>query len=288
MFVQGSRAALGPWGVSRVSKPPVLGAASGFAIDRAPASVLPIYTDWQNNATHGYNQSDTNDSAHAGHLPIRRADVRRRPRPARTRSASASQAAEALFDRRGYANTTMEQIVRALGVTALHVYYYFHNKQEIFETLSAARQACFTVMDSPGRPPRCACESHRGHRAAGSAPPSNTTRRPSSRTTSLRSTGPSTWQCRKKLANHFCERLCALMEEEARADGMLDFKGNAPDRAGRLQPAGLSPLVPARRAPVATGGGARTHATGLARAGPAHGAPKAARSTPQPPTETSP
>ena len=60
------------------------------------------------------------------------------------------QAAEALFDRQGYANTTMEQIVQQLGVTKPYVYYYFHNKQEIFETLCwRPSVACFTAMDFP-------------------------------------------------------------------------------------------------------------------------------------------
>ena len=44
----------------------------------------------------------------------------------------------------------MEQIVGALGVTKPYVYYYFHNKQEIFETLSwRPTVACFTAMDFP-------------------------------------------------------------------------------------------------------------------------------------------
>ena len=60
------------------------------------------------------------------------------------------QAAEVLFDRQGYANTTMEQIVQQLGVTKPYVYYYFHNKQEIFETLCwRPSVACFTAMDFP-------------------------------------------------------------------------------------------------------------------------------------------
>ena len=57
-------------------------------------------------------------------------------------------AAEVLFDRQGYASTTIEQIVQALGVTKPFVYYYFRNKQEIFETLCwRPTQACFTVLD---------------------------------------------------------------------------------------------------------------------------------------------
>lgn len=57
-------------------------------------------------------------------------------------------AAEVLFDRQGYASTTIEQIVQALGVTKPFVYYYFRNKQEIFETLCwPPTEACFTVLD---------------------------------------------------------------------------------------------------------------------------------------------
>lgn len=49
----------------------------------------------------------------------------------------------------------MEQIVTALGMTKPFVYYYFRNKQEIFETLSwAPTVACFTSMDFPEDDPR--------------------------------------------------------------------------------------------------------------------------------------
>ena len=43
----------------------------------------------------------------------------------------------------------MEQIVQQLGVTKPYVYYYFHNKREIFETVLAPSVACFTAMDFP-------------------------------------------------------------------------------------------------------------------------------------------
>jgi AcrR family transcriptional regulator len=59
-------------------------------------------------------------------------------------------AAEGLFFAQGYANTTMNQIVEALDVTKPFVYYYFHNKLEIFETLSwRASVACLVAMDFP-------------------------------------------------------------------------------------------------------------------------------------------
>jgi AcrR family transcriptional regulator len=57
-------------------------------------------------------------------------------------------AACVLFDQQGYTNTTIEQIVQALGVTKPFVYYYFRNKQEIFESLCwPPTEACFTVLD---------------------------------------------------------------------------------------------------------------------------------------------
>ncbi|MEB0284841.1 helix-turn-helix domain-containing protein, partial [Sphingomonas sp. 10B4] len=60
------------------------------------------------------------------------------------------QVAAQLFADQGYANTTMAQIVRALGVTKPFVYYYFRDKQEIFETLSWRPAVdCLTAMDFP-------------------------------------------------------------------------------------------------------------------------------------------
>jgi hypothetical protein len=59
-------------------------------------------------------------------------------------------AAERLFDRQGYAGTTIDQIVGELGVTKPFVYYYFHNKLDIFETLSWKPTVdALTVLDFP-------------------------------------------------------------------------------------------------------------------------------------------
>jgi AcrR family transcriptional regulator len=56
--------------------------------------------------------------------------------------------AEALFHAQGYERTTLAQIAERLGVTKPYLYYYFHNKQHIFETLSwAPAVACFGVLD---------------------------------------------------------------------------------------------------------------------------------------------
>ena len=134
------------------------------------------------------------------------------------------QAAEVLFDRQSYAKTTMEQIVQQLGVTKPYVYYYFRNKQEIFETLCwRPSVACFTAMDFPEDDHRPAhvqvtegierlIRATIEHHPAAFFP----YREP-------QVFRPEYLVMQKKLANHFYERLCALMEE-ARADGMLDFK----------------------------------------------------------------
>ena len=134
------------------------------------------------------------------------------------------QAAEVLFDRQGYAKTTMEQIVQQLGVTKPYVYYYFRNKQEIFETLCwRPSVACFTAMDFPEDDHRPAhvqvtegierlIRATIEHHPAAFFP----YREP-------QVFRPEYLAMQKKLANHFYDRMCALMEE-ARADGMLDFK----------------------------------------------------------------
>lgn len=134
------------------------------------------------------------------------------------------QAAEALFDTQGYANTTMEQIVQQLGVTKPYVYYYFHNKQEIYETLCwRPAVACFTAMDFAEDDTRPAhvkvaegierlIRATIEHHPAAFFP----YREP-------QVFRPEYLAMQKKLANHFYDRMCALMEQ-ARADGMLDFK----------------------------------------------------------------
>lgn len=55
--------------------------------------------------------------------------------------------AEDLFFRKGYAGTTIADIVDELGVTKPYLYYYFNNKNEIFETLCwRSSVACLTSM----------------------------------------------------------------------------------------------------------------------------------------------
>lgn len=132
-------------------------------------------------------------------------------------------AAEGLFAAQGYANTTMEQIVRALGVTKPYVYYYFHNKQEIFETLSwRPAVECFTSMDFAPDDQRPAhvkvteglerlIRTTIAHHPAAFFP----YREP-------QVYRPEYLAAQKKLANHFYDQLCALLEQ-GRRDGMFDF-----------------------------------------------------------------
>ena len=131
--------------------------------------------------------------------------------------------AERLFAAQGYANTTMAQIVRELGVSKPFVYYYFHNKQEIFETLSwRPAVACFTTMDFAPDDPRPAHVKvteglERLIRATITHYPAAffAYREP-------QVYRPEYLAAQKRLANHFYERLCSLLEQ-GRRDGRFDF-----------------------------------------------------------------
>ena len=133
-------------------------------------------------------------------------------------------AAEALFDRNGYANTTIEQIVQSLGVTKPFVYYYFRNKQEIFETLCwAPTEACFTVLDFAADDPRPAHEkavdglqrliaATIAHYPAGFFP----YREP-------QAFSPAYLKASRAVAQKFYGDLCELLEQ-GRASGHFDFR----------------------------------------------------------------
>ena len=134
------------------------------------------------------------------------------------------QAAAQLFASQGYANTTMAQIVRALDVTKPFVYYYFRDKQEIFETLSWQPAVdCFTSLDFAEGDPRPAVDKVKegierliratvAHHPCAFFP----YREP-------QVYRPEYIAAQKKLAHHFYDRLCPLLEE-ARRDGDLDFR----------------------------------------------------------------
>lgn len=133
------------------------------------------------------------------------------------------QAAAQLFAAQGYANTTMAQIVRALDVTKPFVYYYFRDKQEIFETLSWRPAVdCFTSLDFAEDDARRAVDKvkdgiERLIRATIAHHPCAffAYREP-------QVYRPEYIAAQKKLAHHFYDRLFPLLEE-ARRDGDLDF-----------------------------------------------------------------
>lgn len=134
------------------------------------------------------------------------------------------QAAARLFAAQGYANTTMAQIVRALDVTKPFVYYYFRDKQEIFETLSWRPTVdCLTTMDFAPDDARRAVEKvkegiERLIRATVAHHPCAFF--PYKEPQVYR---PEYRAAQQKLAHHFYDRLCALLEQ-ARRDGELDFR----------------------------------------------------------------
>jgi AcrR family transcriptional regulator len=130
--------------------------------------------------------------------------------------------AERLFHEQGYADTTMNQIVSALGVTKPYVYYYFRNKQEIFEVLTwQATVACLTVLDGPDQE----LPAHeRVARALEDLIRLTIEYHPSSffAFREPQAFRPEFAAELRRIANHFYTKLCALMEQ-ARADGTLEF-----------------------------------------------------------------
>lgn len=133
-------------------------------------------------------------------------------------------AAETLFDRHGYANTTMEHIVQALGVTKPFVYYYFRNKQEIFETLCwRPTVACFTVLDfadSDSRPAHEKALDGIQRLIAATITHYPAAFFPYREPQVFR---PEYQEASRQLANHFYEKLCLLLEA-GRASGHFDFR----------------------------------------------------------------
>jgi AcrR family transcriptional regulator len=132
-------------------------------------------------------------------------------------------AAEQLFAAQGYANTTMDQIVQALGVTKPFVYYYFGSKQEIFETLSwRPAVACFTVLDFAADDRRPAHQKviagiEQLIRATIEHYPSSFF--PAREPQAYR---PEYLEKQHELAEHFYARLCTLLEQ-GRDEGWFDF-----------------------------------------------------------------
>lgn len=73
--------------------------------------------------------------------------ARARPKPPAAKAPSKSErrraeivrAATALFDRQGYANTSLDDIARAVGIAREGIYYYFRNRAEILLSIIAPR-----------------------------------------------------------------------------------------------------------------------------------------------------
>jgi hypothetical protein len=166
------------------------------------------------------------------HKPAPADDVRLPRGNGRQRAATAAtnlqrerilQVATQLFAKQGYANTTMAQLVRSLGVTKPFVYYYFRDKQEIFETLSWPPAVdCLTSMDFATDDGRTAREKvvvgiERLIRATVAHHPAAffPYRDPQAYRPEYRA-------AQSRLAHHFYDRLCPLLEQ-ARRDGDLDF-----------------------------------------------------------------
>ena len=158
-------------------------------------------------------------SAAAARRPRQRA-----PTPGtQSRRETILKAAERLFFEQGYANTTIEQIVGELGVTKPVVYYYFHDKQQIFETL-AWRPAveCFTAMDfapDDERPAHVKLEAGLARLIEATVqhhPAAFLVYR------DPQACRPEYVAAQTELARHFYDRMCRLLEQ-GRRDGMLDF-----------------------------------------------------------------
>lgn len=132
--------------------------------------------------------------------------------------------AEDFFFRRGYAGTTIADIVGHLGVTKPFLYYYFSGKSDIFETLSwRASQACLTAMHCAPDDTRPAIEKLREglHRFAAA-----NIRHFKSGTFAYRDSAalsPAFMKKLRSLARRFYSELCMLLEQ-ARRDGDLDFE----------------------------------------------------------------
>lgn len=155
--------------------------------------------------------------------PVRKTAASQPPDPTHERKREQIlQAAEDLFFRKGYAGTTIADICERLGVTKPFLYYYFSNKNEIFEMLSwRASHACLTALhfDDDERP---AIDKLREglHRFAAA-----NIHHFKSGTFAYREASalqPAFTRKLKAMARRFYDELCALLEQ-ARADGELDF-----------------------------------------------------------------
>ena len=131
--------------------------------------------------------------------------------------------AEDLFNRHGFAGTTVDMICEELGVTKPFVYYYFRDKHAIVETLAwRASVACLTTMKFPPgdeRPAHVKLAEGFQHWVAASVTHFRGSALAFRVTASLR---PEFRAELRALANDFYADLGALMEE-GRRQGTLSF-----------------------------------------------------------------
>lgn len=131
--------------------------------------------------------------------------------------------AEDLFFRYGYLGTTLNMICAELEVAKPYVYYYFKDKQEIFETLCwRASVACLTALKFPAgdrRPAHLKLAEGIARFAAANVSHFRAGTFAYRDTASLR---PAFHEELRRLANDFYADLCALMEA-GRAEGKLSF-----------------------------------------------------------------
>lgn len=132
--------------------------------------------------------------------------------------------AEDLFFKYGFLGTTLDMICAALRTTKPFAYYYFKNKQEIFETITwRASVACMTAMKFPADDRRAAhVKLAEGlHRFMAACVANFRSGALAYRdTVSLR---PQFQAKLRRLARNFYADLCTLMEE-GRANGKLTFE----------------------------------------------------------------
>ena len=82
------------------------------------------------------------------------------------RRAEILQRATECFDRLGYANTTLDDIARAVGIKREGIYYYFKNRGQICSKSSSRKAACWSTAS------RRSSRMRRSARARSSARPS--------------------------------------------------------------------------------------------------------------------
>jgi AcrR family transcriptional regulator len=99
------------------------------------------------------------DARNGGRAPAKRAKGTRAasgPSKSQRRREDILRKATELFDRQGYANTSLDDIARAVGIAREGIYYYFKNRAEILLHIIEPRSLALiaglrAIMAAPGR-----------------------------------------------------------------------------------------------------------------------------------------